>query len=181
MALKSTVFKVDLQLADLDRHHYADYPLTIARHPSETDERMMIRLLAFALFASERLRFGRGLSDEDEPALVEDDLTGRITHWIEVGLPDERRITRACGRADRVSIVAYGGNAARMWWQGIENRLGRQKKLRVLALDPEESQAMAAMAARTMRLSATIQDGTLLFGDGASALNLHPRALLGAD
>ena len=181
MALKSTVFKADLQLADLDRHHYADYSLTIARHPSETDERMMVRLVAFALFAAERLRFGRGLSDEDEPALVEDDLTGQITHWIEVGLPDERRITRACGRADRVSIVAYGGNAARMWWQGIENRVARQKKLRVVALPPDETQALAAMAARTMRLSATIQDGILLFGNGNDALSLHPQVLLGAD
>ena len=177
MALKSTIFKAELSVADLDRHHYADYNLTIARHPSETDERMMVRLLAFALFAGERLRFGRGLSDEDEPALVKDDLTGRITHWIDVGLPDEKRLTRAAGRADRVSVLAYGGNAARMWWQGIETKLTRLRNLRVWWIDPDESAALGALAERTMRLSATIQDGAVLLGSGDAVANLHPRCL----
>ena len=88
--LKSTIFKINLNVADMDRGYYADHALTVARHPSETSERMMVRVLAFALHASERLEFGKGISTDDEPALWERDLTGRITEWIEVGLPDER-------------------------------------------------------------------------------------------
>lgn len=177
MALKSTIFKAELTVADLDRHHYADYSLTIARHPSETDERMMVRLAAFSLFAAERLRFGRGLSDVDEPDLVEEDLTGRISHWIEVGLPDEKAIARASGRADRVSVVAYGGQGAKLWWQAIEGKLARQKALTVIALAPEETRALAALAERTMRLSATIQEGSVLFGNGEALVTLHPQRL----
>jgi uncharacterized protein YaeQ len=180
MALKSTIFKAELTVADLDRHHYADYRLTIARHPSETDERMMVRVLAFALFAAERLRFGRGLSDADEPDLIEEDLTGRITHWIEVGLPDERAVARAGGRADRVSVVAYGGQGAKLWWQGIENKLVRQKALTVIALAPEETRALAALAERAMRLAATIQEGGVMLGNGDALVTLHPQRLRGA-
>lgn len=112
MALKATIFKADLQIADMDRGYYGGHALTLARHPSETDERMMVRLLAFALFAGERLAFGRGLSAEDEPALWQKDLTGAVELWIEVGLPDERDIRKACGRADRVVVLCYGGRGA---------------------------------------------------------------------
>lgn len=115
MALKSTVFRAELQVSDLDRHYYAAHALTLARHPSETDERMMVRLLAFALFAGERLEFGRGLSTEDEPALWRKDLTGAVELWIEVGLPDERALRRACGRAERVAVLCYGGRGADLW------------------------------------------------------------------
>ena len=87
MALKSTVFKATLSISDMDRGYYADHSLTIARHPSENDERMMARLLAFVLHAGERLAFGKGLSDPDEPDLVARDLTDAIVQWIEVGTP----------------------------------------------------------------------------------------------
>jgi uncharacterized protein YaeQ len=177
MALKSTIFKAELQLADLDRHLYADYALTIARHPSETDERMMVRLAAFALFASPRLRFGGGLSDADEPDLVEDDLTGRLTHWIEVGLPDEKRLARACGRADRVDVLAYGGQAVRLWWSDIAARADRLRALSVLALPAEQTRALAALAERTMRLAATIQEGGLLLTNGATTVALQAETL----
>jgi len=116
MALKSTIFKADLQIADMDRNYYQGHSLTLARHPSETDERMMVRLLAFALFADERLEFGRGLSADDEPALWRKDLTGAIELWIEVGLPDERELRKACGRAERVVVLCYGGRGAELWW-----------------------------------------------------------------
>ena len=108
MALKSTIYKAELQIANMDRHYYGDHSLTIARHPSETDERMMVRVAAFALFASERLEFCKGLSDTDEPDLWQKDLTGAIETWIEVGQPDERRIAKASGRADEVIVIAYG-------------------------------------------------------------------------
>ena len=115
MALKATIFKADLQIADMDRHYYGDHALTIARHPSETDERMMVRLLAFALHAHDMLAFGRGLSADDEPDLWQKDLTGAIDLWIDVGQPDEKRMLKACGRSSRVVVYStaaaatYGG------------------------------------------------------------------------
>src|SRR6185436_7958792 len=126
MALKATIFKVELSVADIDRGYYADHALTIARHPSETDERMMVRILAFALRAQERLEFGRGLSSEDEPDLVERDLTGAIERWIDVGLPDEREVRKACGRARHVDVIAYGGRAVDLWWESARGKLEDQ-------------------------------------------------------
>jgi uncharacterized protein YaeQ len=119
MALKATIFKAELSVADIDRGVYGDHTLTIARHPSETDERMMVRLLAFALHADERLEFGRGLSAEDEPDLVRRDLTGTLEQWIDVGLPDEREVRKACGRAREVIVYAYGGRAVPLWWDKV--------------------------------------------------------------
>ncbi len=177
MALKSTIFKVELQLADLDRSHFGEYTLTIARHPSENDQRMMVRLLAFALFASERLAFGRGLSSEDEADLADVDLTGAIERWIDVGLPDERNIRRACGRAKEVVVLAYGGRAAEIWWQQTAGKVAGQKNLRVLALPPAESQALAALAARNMRLQCTIQDGVVWLGGDDQHVELVPQVL----
>lgn len=181
MALKSTIFKAELQLADLDRSHFGEYSLTIARHPSETDERMMVRLLAFALFASEGLAFGRGLSSEDEADLTDTDLTGVIERWIRVGLPDERDIRRACGRARQVVVLSYGGRAAEIWWQQTAGKLAGQKNLRVLALPAAESQALAGLAERTMRLQCTIQDGLIWLGDDERQVELAPQVLFGGD
>jgi uncharacterized protein YaeQ len=165
MALKATIFKAELSVADIDRGYYADHALTIARHPSETDERMMVRLLAFALFASERLEFGRGLSSEDEPDLVERDLTGAIERWIEVGLPDEREVRKACGRAREVDVLAYGGRAVELWWEGARETLDRQERLSVCELPMDASRALAQMAGRSMRLQVTIHDGTISITD----------------
>ena len=178
MALKSTIFKAELQLADLDRAHFGDYSLTLARHPSETDQRMMIRLLAFALFASETLAFGRGLSNEDEASLTDTDLSGCIERWIDVGLPDERNIRRACGRARHVVVLAYGGRQAEIWWQQSADKLSGQKNLTVLALPPEQSAALAALAERNMRLQCTIQDGTIWIGSDSKQVELAPQVLL---
>ncbi|TNE76492.1 MAG: YaeQ family protein, partial [Gammaproteobacteria bacterium] len=125
MALKATVFKAELAVSDMDRGYYQSHALTIARHPSETDERMMVRLLAFALNASEDLQFTRGLSTDDEPDLWQKNLQGDITLWIEVGLPDERRIRKACNRAEQVIIYAYGARTAPVWWNNIRDALTR--------------------------------------------------------
>ncbi|HEU4621494.1 MAG TPA: YaeQ family protein, partial [Burkholderiaceae bacterium] len=144
MALKSTIYKADLQLADLDRHVYADYPLTLARHPSETEERLMVRIVAFGLHAHERLAFGPGLSDADEPCLWQRDLTGAIERWIEVGLPDERHLARACGRADEVVVIAYG-RGMDVWWKNIASSLTRLRNLVVLRLPEDGTQALAAL------------------------------------
>ncbi|MBK7022975.1 MAG: YaeQ family protein [Sulfuritalea sp.] len=159
MALKSTIFKAELQIADLDRNYYQNHALTVARHPSETDERMMVRVLAFAMYADSALAFGKGLSAEDEPDLWRKDLTGAIELWIEVGLPDEKRIRRACGRARQVVVLSYGGRVADMWWQQNQAALKRQDNLAVINLSPEDSRALAALAARGMQLQCTLQDG----------------------
>ena len=121
MALKSIIYKAQLQVADMDRHYYAEHALNIACHPSETLQRMMTRILVFALNAHEQLEFGKGLSDADEPDLWQKDLTGAIERWIEVGQPDERRVLKACGRAGQVLVYAYG-NSADIWWK---QKIGR--------------------------------------------------------
>ena len=173
MALKSTIFKAELSVADIGRNHYGDYALTIARHPSETDERMMVRLLAFALNASDTLAFGKGLSTEDEPDLWQCDLTGAIASWIDVGLPDEKDVRKACGRAGEVRVYAYGGRAVALWWDKARDRLDALPRLCVSEVPMDASRALAAMAARSMRLHCTIQDGSILFGDSATSVSIE--------
>lgn len=167
MAPNATIFKAVLHIADVDRHYYEDHTVTLARHPSETDERMMARILAFVLYADPALIFGKGLSSEDEPDLWRKDLTGAIELWIEVGLPDEKRIRRACGRARQVVVLTYGGRVADMWWQQNKAALQRQDNLAIINLAAEESRALAALAARGMQLQCTLQEGELwLIVDG---------------
>jgi len=180
MALKATIFRVELSVADIDRGYYADHSLTIARHPSETDERMMVRVLAFALHAGERLEFGRGLSSEDEPDLVQRDLTGAIERWIEVGLPDEREVRKACGRAREVHVLAYGGRAVDLWWQGARQTLDRQERLAVSEVPGEASRALAQMADRSMRLQVTIHDGHISITDHDASFGMELQVLKAA-
>lgn len=177
MALKSTIFKAELSVADIDRGYYRDHALTIARHPSETDERMMVRLLAFAMHAGDDLEFGRGLSADDEPDLWRRDLTGSIQTWIDVGLPEERAVRKACGRAREVHVLAYGGRAVELWWQGALDKLERQERLGVTEVPVDASRALAGLAARSMRLQATIQDGHVFFSDGTGSIPVELRVL----
>ena len=172
MALKATIFKATLNVADMDRNHYGEYALTIARHPSETDERMMVRVLVFALHANERLALGKGLSDPDEPDLWRRDLTGLVEEWIELGQPDERDVIRACGRAGRVFVYGYN-NSARPWWELNETKLARAKNLTVRRLQVDGEGGLAALASRTMQLHCTIQDGDIWLGDGDKTLAVH--------
>ncbi|MDE2260667.1 MAG: YaeQ family protein [Betaproteobacteria bacterium] len=161
MALRATIFKASLQIADMDRHYYGSHALTIARHPSETDERMMVRLLAFARHAHEHLAFARGLSEADEPDAWQKDLTGAIEQWIDVGLPDEKCILKASGRSKQVAIYAYGGRGATLWWNTISPKLARLKNLTVINLPPATTQALARLAQRNMQLGCTIEDGVV--------------------
>lgn len=177
MALKSTIFKADLAVADIDRGYYADHALTLARHPSETDERMMVRLLAFALHADERLAFGRGIAADDEPDLWRRDLTGVVEQWIDVGLPDERDVRKACGRAAAVHVYAYGGRACALWWAKAGPALARQNRLAVHEVPQEASLALAKLAARTMKLQCTIQDGHIFVADGEHSVPVELNAL----
>ncbi len=180
MALNATVFKATVQIADMDGGYYQTHALTLARHPSETDERMMVRLLAFVLYASDTLAFGRGLSTEDEPALWQKDLTGRIELWIDVGLPDERDLRRACGRAERVVLLAYG-RGADLWWNQNRDKLQRLKNLSVLILPAVQTEALAKLASRTMQLQCNIQEGVVsVLGEGG-AVEIEPTTLMPAD
>jgi uncharacterized protein YaeQ len=177
MALKSTIFKAELAVADIDRGYYRDHALTLARHPSETDERMMVRLLAFALHADDALEFGHGLSTEDEPDLWRRDLTGAVEQWIEVGLPEEREVRKACGRSREVHVLAYGGRAVDLWWQRVRERLERQDRLAVSDVPIEASRALAQLAARSMRLQVTIQEGHVHVADEATSVPVEIRSL----
>ena len=169
MALKSTIFKIELQIADLDRNYYQTHGLTLARHPSETDERMMVRVLAFAMNAHDALEFGKGLSSDDEPDLWRRDLTGAIEQWIEVGLPDEKRLRRACGRASAVQVFTYGGRVADLWWEQNQSALRKLDKLTVIDLTTEATKTLANCVARTMQINCTLQEGELwLVIDGSS-------------
>jgi uncharacterized protein YaeQ len=181
MALKSTIFKAHLQIANMDRQLYADHALTIARHPSETDERMMMRLLAFALLVPAddrqgRLEMAKGLSDTDEPDLWQKDLTGAIVQWVDVGQPDERRMLRACGRAERVSVIAYSASVA-LWWAPLVNRLARADRLSVWQVPSEQSLELSQLAQRTMQLQVTVQDEAVWVADGSRSVELTPRPL----
>ena len=180
MAPKATVVKAELQVTDMDRHYYASHNLTLAQHPSETDERLMVRLLAFALHAHDRLEFGRGLSDEDEPALWRRDYTGEIEQWIELGQPDESRLRKACGRSAQVVVVNYGGRAADVWWTKNASTLARLKNLTVLDIAAESVEAIAALLDRGMRLTAMIQDGEVQLMDTQRTVALRPAVRMGS-
>ena len=181
MAIKATVHKATLQIADMDRGLYADHALTLAREPSETDERLMMRLVAFALQVPADDHDGallpaRGIADADEPDLWQRSLRGELRHWIEVGQPDERRLIRACGRAERVTLYAYSA-AAPIWWAGVQGKLARLTNLAVWQVPAAQSQALAGLAARSMQLQVTVQEGQVWIGDATRSVELHPVAL----
>ncbi len=181
MALKSTIYKAHLQIADMDRQLYADHALTLALHPSETEERLLVRLLAFALLVPHdtdrgELQFARGLSDTDEPDLWQHDLTGQLMQWVEVGQPDERRLAKACGRSDRVSVFTYAASVP-VWWSGIETKLTRLNNLSVWQLPAVQSQALAALAQRSMQWQVTVQDALIWVSDGQRSVELSPQPL----
>ena len=182
MALKSTVYKANLQIADIDHSYYADHALTLARHPSETDERMMVRLVALALQAHQlqsrcagdgTLAFGAGLSDPEEPDAWLRDFTGQTRLWIEVGQPEDRPLIKACGKADAVVLYCFH-HAAEVWWKGIQSKLSRPQNLSVWRIPTTASQSLIALAQRSMQLQATVQEGVLSLGDGSKVVDIEP-------
>jgi len=160
MALRAIIYKAELQIADMDRHYYADHALTIARHPSETDERMMARVLAYALYARDGIAFTKGLFEVDEPEVWVKSLTDEIDLWIDLGQPDDARIRRACGRAKQVVVLCYS-SSCEVWWKQIASKLTRFSNLTVLQLPADTSQALAGLAERSMRLQCMVQDGEI--------------------
>ncbi len=181
MALKSTIYKASVQVADMDRQVYATHTLTLALHPSETEERLMVRVLAHALLAdggdgADALQAARGLSDADEPDLWQHDLSGQLLQWVEVGQPDDRRLSKACGRAERVSVFAYASSVP-VWWAGLRGKVTRLANLAVWQLPAAQSQALALLAQRSMQLQVTVQDGLVWVADGLQSIEIQPQAL----
>ncbi|MDQ8038094.1 MAG: YaeQ family protein [Pedobacter sp.] len=179
MAQNATIFKAELQISDMDRHYYASHALTLARHPSETDERLMVRVLAFILNASEELAMGKGISSDDEPDLWQKDLTGAVEKWIEIGQPDEKRVRRACGLSREVIIYPYSGNSADVWWEQNKRALDKLDKVSVVNVPVEISDALGRLAQRTMQLQATIQDGEVWITDSDNSLQVMVQVLKG--
>ena len=169
MALKATIYKAELQIADMDRNYYGQHLLTVARHPSETDERVMIRILAFAIHASEALTFTKGLFDTEEPDLWQKDLTGAIELWVEVGQPDEKRLMKACGRSERVVVYSYSATS-HIWYKQIANKLERAKNLEVINIPSDASAQLEKMVNRNMQLQCTIQDGQIWLTDSVDTV-----------
>ncbi|WP_430462859.1 YaeQ family protein [Thalassolituus sp. LLYu03] len=179
MALKATIYKAELMVSDMDRNHYQTYNLTIAQHPSETVERMMVRIAAFALNAADNLEFTRGLSTDDEPDLWAHSLSDEVELWIELGQPDEKRIRKACNKAQKSVIYTYHGRAAQLWWEQMQNTCRRFSNLSVFNFDADAIAQLEGLVDRSMRLQANIQDGTLWLGNNDTSIELTPERLQG--
>jgi len=177
MAIGATVCKVTLSVSDIDRHYYAEHRLTASREPSEPDERFMARVLAFALNADEDLAFARGQAEADEPELWLRRYDGSIALWIEVGLPDPKRLRKASARADEVLLYLYHGRQAGIWWEQNGAELSALPKLRVVEIDAASVRSLAAMASKSLELSCLVQDGQAWLDDGRERLELSLRPL----
>ncbi len=170
MALKATIFKADISISDMDRNYYNDHNLTIARHPSENDERMMLRIIAFIANAHERLQFTKGLSDDEVPDLWQKSFSDEIELWIELGQPSEQRIKKGCNQSQQMRIFAYANNSFEVWWKKEKGKLQSRKNLSVYTLPEELTSRLAAAAQRSMQMQVTIQDGQMwLTIEGADA------------
>lgn len=181
MAQKATIYKVELSVSDMDRHYYETHKLTVAKHPSETDERLMVRLLAFALNAHEHLEMTKGLSTDDEPDIWQKSLSGELELWIALGLPSEKVVRQSCGKTKEVVIYAYGGRTAEMWWEKIKNSTTRFDNLRVVNLSQEDTSALEKLASRTMKLQINIQDGEVMVSVDEQIIYVTPAEWKNAD
>jgi len=178
MALKATIHKVEIIINNMDAAYYHTHALTLAQHPSETIERLMLRLVVFALHANEQLAFTRGLSALDEPDIWQKSATGDIELWIELGEPDERRLRQACGLAREVWLYSYG-RGSDVWWQGMQKKVTRLKNLRVLRIAATTIAELAKLHQRTMQLQATIQDNQLWLSCGDQCVLVEAEQLFG--
>jgi uncharacterized protein YaeQ len=174
MAQKATIYKVELSVSDMDRHYYETHNLTVAKHPSETDERLMVRILAFALNAHERLEFSRGISTDDEPDVWQKSLSGELELWIALGLPSEKIVRQSSGKSDAVAIYCYGGKTADMWWDKLESRTTRFDNLQVVNFSETDTKSLAELASRSMRLQVNIQDGEIMVSVDESVVYVTP-------
>jgi len=181
MAQNSTIYKVEISVSDMDRHYYETHKLTVAKHPSETDERLMVRVLAFALNAHEHLEMTRGLSTDDEPDIWQKSLSGELDLWIALGLPSEKVLRQSCGKSKEVIIYAYGGRTADIWWDKIKNSTTRFDNLQVFGLSDGETTELGKLASRAMKLQVNIQDGDVMVSVGEEIVYVTPVNWKGAD
>lgn len=172
MACSATIYKAQINIADMDRGYYADHPLTIACHPSENEQRMMVRVLAFILHADPALQFGKGLSTQEEPALWIKNDTGEIELWVELGQPDEKRIRHACQRAKQVVIYTYQPKSASLWWSQLQGKVSRFNNLQVKQLDQTTVDSLTSLAQRGMKLQCTLQDAELWINDDNQQIHI---------
>lgn len=185
MALKAIIHKASVSFSDLDRNVYADHEITIARHPSETEERMMVRLLAWVLNAPANndhgaLEFGKDMWEPEAPSLVQNDLTGLRMHEIEIGQPEDKRLVRACGRSKHVTVYGFA-NATPAWWAGVAEKLAKVRNLTVWQLPPEQVKALGVVADRAMVLQITLQDGVITVDGGGRSADITPMRLFGGE
>jgi uncharacterized protein YaeQ len=180
MAQKATIYKVELSVSDMDRHYYETHKLTIAKHPSETDERMMVRLLAFALNAHEQLEMTKGISTDDEPDIWQKSLSDELELWIALGLPSDKVVRQSCAKAQKVVIYTYGGRTADVWWGKIQNSTSRFDNLQVMSLSEQATSELAGLADRSMKLQVNIQDGDVMVSVGDQIVYVTPTTLKSA-
>lgn len=174
MAKNATIYKIELSVSDMDRHYYETHKLTVAKHPSETDERLMVRILAFALNAHEHLEMTKGISTDDEPDIWQKSLSGELELWIALGLPSEKIVRQSCGKANDVIVYTYGGRTADMWWEKIQNSTARFNNLQVMNLSKDDTTALGNLANRTMKLQVNIQDGEVMVSVDESVIYVTP-------
>lgn len=173
MALKATVYKAQVNIADMNRHYYQDVSLTLAQHPSETEQRMMLRLLAWICHADGRLAFTKGLCADEEPELwLKNDYSG-IDLWIELGLPDEKRLKKACSLAKQVVLYSYNERAARVWWQQNQSSMAALSSVSIYFIPDAQLKQLTRLTARTMVLQATLQDETIWLSDGQHHIDVQ--------
>ncbi len=184
MALSATVFKVELGVSDVDHGYYADHPLTVARHPSETDERMVLRLLAFGLRAHRlgdgdgdgELAFGAGLSTPGVPDLRLADYTGRILEWINVGQPDERALGKAASQADQVLLFPFASGAA-TWWRAVGPKVAGLPNLSVVQIPHAPVQQLAQIVDRRVSAQVMVMEGQVTMTVGGVDVTFTPEPL----
>lgn len=174
MAQKATIYKAELSVSDMDRHYYETHNLTIAKHPSETDDRLMLRLIAFALNANEQLEFTKGISTDDEPDIWQKSLSGELELWVALGLPSEKIVRQSCGKADEVIIYCYGGRTAEMWWDKIQNSTTRFDNLQVINFSENDVSELGKQASRSMRMQVNIQDGEVMVSVNDGVIYVTP-------
>ena len=178
MAIKATVIKLDLTISDMDRDYYQQHNMTMAQHPSETEQRLILRTIAFTLFAREDLQFTKGLSDDSQPDLWQKNLIDDIELWIDLGQPDEKRIRKACHKAKQVIILSYGDNAASMWWKNVEGKAKSFDNLSVYHINTDQYQSLSQLMQRHLVLNASIQDAELWLSDDQHSLHITPQQWL---
>ena len=180
MAQNATIHKVELSVSNMDRHYYETHKLTVAKHPSETDERLMVRILAFALNGHEHLEMTKGLSTDDEPDIWQKSLSGELELWVALGLPSEKVIRQSCGKADEVVVYCYGGKTADMWWEKVKNSTTRFDNLKVVSLSENDTKELGNLASRSMKLQVNIQDGDVMVSVGDNIVYVTPVKWKGA-